>query len=189
MWADKCHTSSVWKGMVAGAIGGLIGGWTMNRFQSVVGKVFADEEYSENAHSPKQSGRRQTILTEQHDDDGEDAPATVKVASTIAAYVSDRILTADEKTTGGSLVHYVFSATAGAAFGTMAEFVPAIQRGVGIPFGVSVWVAADQVMLPMMGLSKPPTNYPFSKHAYSLTSHFVYGITTAAAKRAMRHTL
>src|SRR5687768_3520744 len=37
--ANGCDHNSVWKGLAAGLIGGLVASWTMNRFQNVWSKV------------------------------------------------------------------------------------------------------------------------------------------------------
>ena len=41
----------------------------------------------------------------------------------------------------------------------------------------------------VLGLSKPPTEVPVSKHVYALASHFVYGLTTDLVRRAVRSAL
>jgi len=43
--------------------------------------------------------------------------------------------------------------------------------------------------LPLLGLSKGPTEYPLSIHVYALASHFVYGLTAEAVRRAVRNAL
>jgi hypothetical protein len=37
-----------------------------------------------------------------------------------------------------------------------------------------------------VGLAKWPTEYPLSTHVYALASHFVYGLTAEAVRRAVR---
>ena len=55
-----------------------------------------------------------------------------------------------------------------------------------MPFGATVWLAADDITLPAVGLAEWPTEYPLSTHAYALASHLVYGLTTEAVRRAVR---
>ncbi len=61
--------------------------------------------------------------------------------------------------------------------------------GAGLPFGSAVWAIADDVVVPALGLSKSPTAYPLSTHAYALTSHWVYGLTTELVRKAVRKIL
>jgi hypothetical protein len=43
--------------------------------------------------------------------------------------------------------------------------------------------------VPALGLSKSSEEYPLSIHAYALTSHLVYGLTTEVVRRAVRKAL
>ena len=54
-------------------------------------------------------------------------------------------------------------------------------------FGTAVWLGADEVAVPAFRLSKPPTEYPVSVHAYAFMSHLVYGVTTDLVRRAVRN--
>jgi len=67
--------------------------------------------------------------------------------------------------------------------------VPAVTAGAGLPNGASIWVVADERVVPALGLSKSPTEYPLSIHAYALASHFVYGLTTELVRRGVRNAL
>jgi len=44
----------------------------------------------------------------------------------------------------------------------------------------------DEGAVPLLGLSKPPFDYPLSTHIYAMTSHFVFGVTTEIVRRAVR---
>ncbi|HKP86526.1 MAG TPA: DUF1440 domain-containing protein [Blastocatellia bacterium] len=183
------HESNVWKGLAAGVIGGLAGGFVMDQFQSLWSKLTADEKDSERAHSPKQSGRKSDARQEQQSDGELDPPATVKLASAISENVFDHELSEDEKEPAGQAIHYGFSLVTGGIYGVAAEIEPEAAVGAGAPFGAAVWLVADEITVPLVGLSKGPTAYPLSKHAYSLASHIVYGVATEAARRAVRNLL
>ncbi|MFP5264793.1 MAG: DUF1440 domain-containing protein [Blastocatellia bacterium] len=178
--------SSAWKGLAAGIIGGLAGGFVMNRFQSLWSDLTGDPEDSERAHSPKQSGQKSDGTEGRRSGDGLDAPATVKLASAISETVFDHELRRGEKESAGTAVHYGFSLVTGGIYGLAAELAPAAAVGSGVPFGAAVWLVADQVTLPLAGLSKGPAEYPLSKHVYSLASHCVYGLATEVTRRAVR---
>lgn len=183
---DERPQPNVWKGLAAGAIAGAVGGFAMNQFQRLFSKVVGDEEYSEQAHSPKQSGRREAILRGQESETGEDAPGAVKAADAISEEVFGRELTGSEKEVAGPIVHYGFSIATGAMYGAATEIMPEATAGAGIPFSLAVWIIADQTLLPLLGLSKPASSYAIKKHAYSLASHFVYGAATEATRRVLR---
>lgn len=173
------------KGIAVGALAGLVGGLVMNQFQNLWSKLTEDESDSEHAHPPRQHVSRQQLESEQQSQE-EEEPATVKTADVISREVFDHKLTKDERRVAGPAVHYTFSVTTGMVYGALAEVTPVATIGFGLPFGAAVWAVADETMVPLFGLSKPPTAYPLSKHLYSLASHLVYGATTEATRRLLR---
>ncbi len=167
-------------GAAAGAAGGLLGSWMMVRFNHLVGGV----EY-ENGGARRPEYRRDAAP---NDTDGtiSDEPASIKAASLLAESVTDQPLSRFEKRLGGSVLHYAFGAVAGAIYGAAAERTPATTQAFGLPFGATVWLAADELGLPLAGLSAPPTHYPMSRHATALGTHLVFGATTEAVRRLLR---
>ena len=176
------------KGVLIGALAGLAGGLVMNQFQNLWSKLTADDRHSEHAHPPRQYAGQQQLEGEQKSAE-EEEPATVKAAEAIACGVFDHELTKDERRIAGPVMHYGLSAGAGMTYGALAELTPMATIGFGVPFGTAVWAIADETMVPLFGLSKPPSQYPLSKHLYSLASHFVYGATTEAARRLLRNVI
>jgi putative membrane protein len=176
--------SDVSKGLVAGLIGGLVASWTMNRFQDVWMKVAGSMEKSQEDGSAKQEGEGG-----EQQSSGEQDDATVKAASAISEGLFDHKLTKSEKRVAGSAVHYAFGTSVGGLYGAVAELSPEITTGVGLPFGAAFWLVADETAVPLLGLSKAPTEYPLSTHAYALASHFVYGLTAEVVRRAVRNAL
>jgi putative membrane protein len=71
----------------------------------------------------------------------------------------------------------------------VAEVVPEVTAGAGLPFGVAFWLVVDEGAVPLLGLSKGPMEYPLSTHAYALASHFVYGLTAELVRRSVRRAL
>ena len=56
----------------------------------------------------------------------------------------------------------------------------------GAAFGTAVWGGADEIAVPMLGLSKPNAEYPLEAHAQAFAAHIVYGVTTELVRRAVR---
>ena len=115
--------------------------------------------------------------------------ATVKTAQVISEKVLGHGLREEEKEPAGTLVHYAFGVSAGAAYGAVAEIVPAATAGLGLPFGGIFWLLADEIFTPALGLSKGAAHYPLSTHAYAFASHLVYGFTAEAVRRPIRAAL
>jgi len=183
-----------WKGVVAGAAGGLVGSWVMNKFQAVAKRFAEDFEQVRSERRAQNGGagggeeqgdgkRAQAAQGSGGSEDSEDA--TVKTAEKVSEGVFHHELTEEEKKLAGPAVHYAFGAMVGALYGGLAEVSPAVARGVGMPFGTAVWLAADEVGVPAMGLSKKPTEYPVTVHASALGAHLVYGLTTDLVRRLL----
>ncbi|HWR50742.1 MAG TPA: DUF1440 domain-containing protein [Bryobacteraceae bacterium] len=172
------ETRSVSRGLIAGSCGGLAGAWCMNQFQSAWSRVSKavrsqkDEQSSEFAGG--QSSQRQSD------------PATVQAAARLVHGVFGRDLTPKEKKVADPVMHYSFGTVTGAAYGIAAEVVPEAAAGAGLPFGAAVWLGADEIAVPALGLSKPAWESPLSTHVYALASHFVYGLTAELTRRSVR---
>ena len=176
------------KGILAGALAGLVGGFVMNQFQNLWSKLSEDPTRSEHAHPPRQHVAPHNVQGEKQSQK-EEEPATVQAADAISRELFDHKLTKDERRIAGPVMHYSFAVNTGMMYGALAELTPAATVGFGMPFGAAVWAIADETMVPLFGLSKPPAEYPLSNHLYSLTSHLVYGASTEAARRLTRRLL
>lgn len=182
---------NVWKGLAAGVGGGLAAAAVMNQFQALLSRQAMGEERSHGAQSLQQGSPRQGIglelRAEGKDEQSDDA--TERLANAISVKVFDRELSKREKDTAGTAFHYAMGATAGALYGALAEVTPDATAGAGLPFGVAVWLVADEFAVPAAGLSKSPSEYPLSVHAYSFASHLVFGLTAEVVRRTLRNAL
>jgi len=178
--------ASVWKGVLAGLAGGLIASWTMNQFQAALTKLAGNSEKPHGAQSMQPSegstGNQAQDMSEQDD-------ATVETAKIISEHLFGHELQEDEKKPAGAAVHYAFGTATGGLYGALAEISPAVTTGAGLPFGAVFWLVADEAAVPLLGLSKGPTEYPLSTHVYAFASHLVYGMTAEYSRRALRQVL
>ncbi len=165
---NKESSPNIWEGVAAGFIGGIVASYMMEQFQ-VLWAHYAAEKNSK--------GRAKKSRKE---------PTTVKAAAVISEGVFDHKLTKAQKKLAGPAVHYAMGAASGAVYGAAAELAPSVTAGAGLPFGAAVWLVADDITLPAVGLAKWPQEYPLSTHMYALASHLVYGLTTEAVRRAVR---
>jgi putative membrane protein len=182
---------SVAKGLTAGVAGGLVASAVMNQFQKFLSKLMEDDQRSHGAQSQQVGPPDHGIALElqKRGSDDPDDNAAVRAGNAVSEFVFDHKLTKKEKETAGEVAHYAMGATSGAIYGVMAEVSPAATVGQGLPFGAAVWLIADEAIVPATGLSKGPTEYPLSTHAYALASHLVYGVTTELVRRAVRRAL
>ncbi len=165
----RTNGDNVIKGAVAGLVGGIVASFVMSQFQTLLSAMSEEE---------KKSKKKK-----------EDEPANVKIAEAISENVFDHKLKKIEKESAGEAVHYAMGATSGLIYGIASEIAPMTTVGLGFPFGAAVWLVADDVVVPALGLAKPATEYTLSTHAYALSSHLVYGLTTDLVRRAVRDLL
>lgn len=175
----RVQQSNPFLGALAGALGGLAGAWLMIRFNHALG----GGGFRAGDTHPHRRSRAQPNDT---DATFSDEPATMQAASTIVEPLIGRPLAEREKEIGGPIVHYAFSAVMGALYGAAAETQPSAAAGAGIPFGTAVWVAADEIGMPLAGFAADPREYPLSRHATALGSHIVFGLTVECVRRLLR---
>ena len=152
----------VYKGLIAGSIGGLAASFVMTQFQTVVAKAL--------------TGR-----SNPHEGQGEDA--TVKTANKISSAVADHELTGDEKKKAGPLVHYIYGTGIGALYGGLAQRFKPTKSGFGSAYGAAAWALGDEVAVPAFGLGKKPSEAPVSQQLQMLAAHLVYGATLEGVRR------
>jgi uncharacterized membrane protein YagU involved in acid resistance len=177
---------NIWKGLVAGLAGGLVASWTMNQFQAAWTRL---AENSEKPHGAQSMQPAQGSSGDQKQDMQEQDDATVEAAKAISEGVFGHELQETEKKPAGAAVHYAFGTLSGGLYGALAEVVPQVTTATGVPFGAAFWLLADEISVPLLGLSKGPAEYPVSTHAYALASHLVYGATAELSRRAVRQML
>ena len=182
---------NVYKGVAAGVAGGLVASFVMNQFQAAMGKLIANEDRSHGAQSLQQGTPDHGIgreLAERGVDDPDDDAAS-RTGNAVSELVFEHHLTKSEKEKAGAAAHYVMGVTSGAIYGAVAEVMPVATVAEGLPFGAAVWVLADEAIVPALGLSRKPRDYPASIHFYSFASHLVYGFTTELVRNAVRRAL
>ena len=165
----------IWKGAAAGALGGLVASWAMNEFSTILSKV---AEVSANGNKRKSQGNGQ-----QQED-----PTMVTAEKILETFAGVR-LNKDQKKKAGDVVHYAFGTLMGAVYGAAAEMRPEVKSLFGLPYGAALFVGADEVTLPALGLAKKPTEYPITRHLSGLSQHLVYGLTTELVRQAVREKL
>ena len=165
---NKNSDSNLLKGIVAGAVGGLAAAFVMTQYQALTAKI------SETSKKPSKK---------------EEEPANVKAAQMVSENIFNRKLKKAEKEPAGEAMHYLMGGVSGAIYGATAELTGATTFAAGLPFGSAVWAIADDVIIPALNLSKPPSEYPLATHAYALSSHWVYGLVTETVRKAVRKAL
>jgi len=151
---------------MAGAAGGLVASFAMNQFQFLWTKL-------------EKAGAEDQRASDSAGDD-----ATVKAANTVSLRLFDHELTNEEKQWAGPAVHYAFGALMGAVYGLLACRVPA-GAAYAAAYGSAVWLGADEIGVPALGLAQSPAEIPLSAHIKALASHIVYGVIADLTRGAI----
>ena len=158
----RSRKPKVYKGLIAGAIGGLTASWVMTRFQSLLSRAVQGQP-------------------DPHKGQGEDA--TVKTADRISSEVLDHPLAPEEKKVAGPLVHYAYGTGIGALYGGLAQKYKTTNSGFGTAYGAAAWALGDEVAVPALKLGKKPTETPPAQHLQTFAAHLVYGCTLEGVRR------
>jgi putative membrane protein len=164
---------------VAGVVAGLAGTWLMSEAQRAWTHV-ADR------HPPDSAGGRHDARDWQERSEGQNSNELA--AQAIATRLLGRCLTRQEMRVAAPLMHYSFGSAVAGLYGVWAEGSRERRILAGLGFGAAVWLVADIVAMPLLGLSGPTRRRPLEMHLQSLTAHFVYGVTTELVRYQVRLT-
>ena len=81
----------------------------------------------------------------------------------------------------GKAIHYSIGIAPAAIYGVLRHRLPAVTAGRGSLFGLGLFLAQDEGLNALAGLSAPPGAYPWQAHARGLVAHAVYGLVLEAA--------
>jgi uncharacterized membrane protein YagU involved in acid resistance len=175
------------KAALAGLAGGLAGAWAMSLFSAGWEKALPASAGHPGARTISiEEGRRRRKPPMHASQQEWDSTMN---AATAVARVLHLPLPEQQQERGAVAVHYAVGGIMGAAYGLMREFVPEVGMGAGSAFGAAVFVLAQEIGTPRVGLSKPLGEYSFTMHANSLGEHVAWGITTDLVRRAVRRAL
>lgn len=158
------------KAAIAGLAGGLLASLMMEQFQALWSKAAS-------------------ALQDQPQKKSREKPATVKAADAVSQKLAGHNIPAKKRELAGEVVHYAMGATSGALYGLATEVTPYATLGQGAAFGAGVFLLADEVSVPFLGLSKTPGKIPLATHIYAFASHLIYGWTTEAVRDVVRKAL
>jgi len=170
----RTHKPELWKGIVAGAAAGLAASWVMGEFQTAWSKI--------------NEKRKQSRNEETQQDQGQSEDATMKTAGAVARTFGKE-LSIDQKKRLGPAVHYGFGALMGAVYGGLNEEFSPASTAWGTAFGSALFIVADEIAVPALGLSPAPSETPLNMHLYAWASHLVYGAALESARRPARAAL
>jgi hypothetical protein len=191
---------SVVKGALAGMAGGLVASWVMSRLQNVMESSGGEDAVAANPALPPIAEEQLASTTYSSSapglgtKTGPDATRQVRPELRMANRISKTFLKheipAERENVAGQCTHYAFGTLVGGLYGAVAEMRPEVVSKLGgMPFGMAVWLLAEELALPALHLTDGPQDVPLKKHATGLASHFAYGATTDGVRRLLRKTV
>lgn len=161
--------ASAAKSLLAGFAGGIAGAWAMRRFSAAwrrcggpscapPGEPYSSQEWE----------------------------SAARAAELLTRSVLGRGLSPDEKRRGAAAVHYAIGGLAGAGYALAARPYPALRAASGAGFGFAFWLLGDELAIPRMGLSAPPSRYSLPMQVNSLGEHLVYGLMAEQVRRVLQ---
>jgi hypothetical protein len=167
--------------MVRGAVASLAGVLAMDMYSRAMKKIGSSK--------PSRKGKRKERALDDISAVGlqarKDEPSTETVARLAFEAVADEEPTKQTRERMGQVVHWMYGIGVGAIYGALRSRFPNSPMVAGLGYGTALWLLGDEIAVPVLGLSKGPTAHPPAVHAQSLGAHLVYGLTTAAATRAL----
>lgn len=178
MSRDSVGIGDVLRGGMAGMIGGAVASWAMNQFQ-------AARPISPPRPRPAAPAEPRGAIGKAGEHEGDDA--TIKTAQALSRGLFAHELTPQEMKVGGPAVHYAYGTLVGGLYGALAEVLPIVGSGFGIPYAFALFLLGDEVAVPALGLGGSPLETPAEKHADALATHLAYGVTLDVVRRFARH--
>ena len=165
------HDSSLALDLFKGAVAGAAAVWAMDRLGWALWK----------REDPRALARERTARVEGMD------PAHV-VANRVADAVG-RPLHPRQPHPAGIAVHYGIGMGPAMAYAALRHRAPALRAGRGLAYGLGLFLAVDEGVVPALGLASGPAAYPWQAHARGLVTHLVLGLVTDATLNALDRVL
>jgi uncharacterized membrane protein YagU involved in acid resistance len=90
----------------------------------------------------------------------------VKAAQAISTGLTNRKIRGKNSAAAGEIIHYMMGGISGSIYGMAAELTPIATAGEGLAFGTTVWIAADNAVVPLLSCSTPETPPSFHPRAH-----------------------
>jgi hypothetical protein len=143
--------------LVKGGIAGAVATWVMSGVTTYIYKMEGDEVH-------------------RREDEANGGEHSLKVAATKLARLFGAELDDAQKRRLGLAIHWALGIGTGAAYGVLRPRAQWSAQGQGLGFGTVFWLVVDEGLVPLLGLSRGPTAYPWQSHARGFAGHLTFGL-------------
>ena len=85
----------------------------------------------------------------------------------------------------GVAMHYAIGLLPTVLYALLRRRIPGLAAGGGLAFGLGLFLAEDELLNPVLGLSAPQRAYPWQAHARGFVSHLAFGALTEAVLKLL----
>jgi putative membrane protein len=170
---------SIFGGLAAGIIGGIVATWVLDKYQQGALEVTRRVEDA--------LGAGPVLSPYQEDQMRGQQRAHAETADRLAKSTLGKSLSRRQRRDAVPVVHYAVGALAGAAYGLAAELIPAVRAGYGTGYASLLFMGGSQSLLPGFGFGA--LNSRAATQGDGLSGHIVYGAVLETTRRALRRFL
>jgi hypothetical protein len=182
-----------YKGLVLGTVGGAVGVLAMEGYWKAASLVVGQDPREKGGGN---TGGKQSGSDRQEEGPLDDISLVGKQykegeASTEAAgrheyeLVTHKEPKRETKTVLSYLNHYGFGMAGAAAYGAIRGRARIPDIVGGLVLAVALWGLANELAVPLLGLSEGPTASPPELHAHTLAAHIAYGLAASATTQVL----
>lgn len=150
--------------LMLGAVAGLLGARSMGTFTRLWRNFLKSNQDGDRKPGSSYSAQERD--------------ATERIAEIVAARVFERRLSMRDRHAGSIVVHYGVGAASGAVYALLPNRFPFVSRFCAILFGAAMWLVADELLMPALGVTRALKNYSAAMQANALGEHIVFALTT-----------
>lgn len=174
--------NTVFKHIAAGVAGGIVGTLAMQYYWKTVTSLTGEDPRSLTAENAPDTLDEMSAVGQQHE---EGEPSTAAVGRKAHETLTGEEPAPEEKTTLSHTVHWTYGSAMGGMYGVLRGPIRGADLSGGAAFGTALWAIGDELMVPLLGLSKGPTAFPMKQHLHRFGAHLVYGSATALTTQAL----
>ncbi len=143
--------------LVKGGIAGAVATWVMTGVTTYIYNKESDEVHQ---REDQVTGGETSLEV-----------AAEKLARAFGAELDER-----QKSRLGLAIHWALGIGTGAVYGVLRPRARWSAQGQGLGFGTAFWLAVDEGLVPLLGLSRGPRAYPWQSHARGFAGHLTFGL-------------
>lgn len=171
-----------WKGFLLGAAGGVAGLLAMRAYWKLATAFIGEDPRSKRAPGEPDDLDDMGVAGQHHRKDESSTAAAGRIAY---EEVTGEEPTEETRALLSTAVHWGYGMMLGGLYGALRGRREGLDLKGGLVFGSLAWLLGDELLVPLLGLSKGPTAFPAEQHAHRRGAHMTYGLATSVATQAL----